>query len=67
MADSEIIYHSRLKTEKTWQFSLEEYSVFVCYLLLGAISFCVSVITLEKFPLSALSFQGLEETMLSNA
>lgn len=54
MADSEIIYHSRLKTEKTWQFSLEEYSVFVCYLPLWAISFCVSVITLERFPLFSL-------------
>lgn len=27
MVESEIIYHSRLETEKTLQFSLEEYSI----------------------------------------
>jgi len=52
--ESEIIYHSRLETEKSQQFSLEEYSVFVRYLLLWPICFCVSVITLERFPLFTL-------------
>lgn len=54
MVGSEIIYHSRLAAERTWQFSPEEYSVFVCYLLLWPICFCVSAITLERFPLFTL-------------
>lgn len=54
MVGSEIIYHSRLEAERTWQFSPEEYSVFVCYLLLWPICFCVSAITLERFPLFTL-------------
>lgn len=59
MTGSEIIYHSRLETERTWQFSPEEYSVFVHYLLLWPICICVSVITLERFPLFTLIVREL--------
>lgn len=42
MVESEIIYHSRLETEKTLQFSLEEYSICALSPALANLFLCVS-------------------------